>query len=85
MDNAFFGKSTENVRKHHNVDLVCNPVKLKKLLTKPQLEQFVISNEEPVLVERIRAKVTLDKPIYIGFVVFEIWKLLLFDFIIMCR
>jgi hypothetical protein len=63
MVNAFFGKSMENVRKCRKVDLVSNAVKLKKLLAKQQLEQFVIVNEEVVMVERIRAKVTLNKPI----------------------
>jgi hypothetical protein len=60
MVNAFFGKSMENVRKRRKVDLVSDAVKLKKLLAKQQLEQFVIVNEEVVMVERIRAKVTLN-------------------------
>jgi hypothetical protein len=42
-------------------------VKLKKLLAKQQVQQFVIVNEEVVMVEQIRAKVTQNKPIYIGF------------------
>jgi hypothetical protein len=53
----------ENVRKRRKVDLVSDTVKLKKLLAKRQLEQFVIMNEEVVLVDRIRDKVTLNKPI----------------------
>jgi hypothetical protein len=80
MVNAFFGKSMENVRKRRKVDLVSDAVKLKKLLAKQQLEQFVIVNEEVVMVERIRAKVTLNKPIYIGFTVLDVSKLLMFDF-----
>ena len=58
-----FGKSMENVRKRRIIELVCDSVKLKKLLTKPQLEQFIIVNEDTVLVDRIRTKVTLNKPI----------------------
>jgi hypothetical protein len=80
MVNTFFGKSTENVRKRRKVDLVSDAVKLKKLLSKQQLEQFNIVNEEVVMVERIRAKVTLNKPIYIGFTVLDVSKLLMFDF-----
>jgi hypothetical protein len=80
MVNAFFGKSMENVRKRRKVDLVSDAGKLKKLLAKQQLQQFVIVNEEVVMVERIRAKVTLNKPIYIGFTVLDVSKLLMFDF-----
>jgi hypothetical protein len=50
------------------------------LLAKQQLEQFVIVNEGVTMVERIRVKVTLNKPIYIGFTVLNVLKLLMFDF-----
>jgi hypothetical protein len=40
----------------------------------------VIVNDEAVLVDRIRAKVTLNKPIYVGFTVLDVSKLLMFDF-----
>jgi hypothetical protein len=80
MVNAFFGKSRENVRNRRKVDLVSDVVKLKKLLAKQQLEQFVFVNEEVVMVDQIRAKVTLNKPIYIGFTVLDVSKLLMFDF-----
>jgi hypothetical protein len=82
--NSFFGKSKENVRKRRKVDLVSDAIKLKKLLAKQQLEQFVIVNEEvvmvDVMVDRIRAKVTLNKPICIGFTVLDVSKVLMFNF-----
>jgi hypothetical protein len=53
---------------------------LKKLLAKQQLEQFVIVNEEVVMMEQIRAKVRLNKPVNIGFTVLDVSKLLMFDF-----
>jgi hypothetical protein len=59
---------------------VSDAIKLKKLLAKQRLEQFVIVNEEVVKVDRIRAKVTLEKPIYFGFTVLNVSKLLMFDF-----
>jgi hypothetical protein len=80
VNNAFFGKSMENVRKRRNVQLVDDEAKLKKLLAQPQLEQFLIVNEEMVVVDRVRSKVKLNKPIYIGFSVLEISKVLIFDF-----
>jgi hypothetical protein len=80
MNNAVFGKSMENVRKRRNIQLVCDSTKLKKLLAKPQLEQFIIVNEDTVLIDRICKKVTLNKPIYVGFAVLDLSKLLMFDF-----
>jgi hypothetical protein len=80
MNNACFGKSMENVRKRKKVDLVCDPSKLKKLLAKPQLQQFIIVNEDLVVVDRDRKDVLLNKPIYVGFTVLDVSKLLIFDF-----
>jgi hypothetical protein len=80
VNNAFFGKCMENVRKRRNVQLVDDDAKLKKLLPQPQLEQFLIVNEDMVVVDRVRFKVKLNKPIYIGFSVLEISNVLIFDF-----
>jgi len=74
-NSATFGKTTENVRNRTNIQLVCDPRKVKKLISKPQLEQFRIINEETALIERVRAKVTLDKPVYCGFTILELSKL----------
>jgi hypothetical protein len=80
MLNAIFGKNMENVRRSRKVGLMSDTVKLKKFLAKQQLDQFVIVNEEVVMVDQICAKVTLNKPIYNGFTVLEVSKLLIFDF-----
>jgi hypothetical protein len=70
----------ENVRKRKKVDFVCDPSNLKKLLAKPQLQQFIIINEDLVVVDRDRKDVLLNKPIYVGFTVLGVSKLLIFDF-----
>jgi hypothetical protein len=80
MNNACFGKSMENVRNRRKVDIVENSTKLKKLLAKPQTEQFLIVNEDMVLVDGIKKEVLLNKPIYVGFTVLDVSKLLIFDF-----
>jgi hypothetical protein len=80
MNNACFGKSMENVSKRKKVDLVCDPSKLKKILAKPQLLQFIVVNEDLVVVNRDRKDVSLNKPIYVGFTVLDVSKLLMSDF-----
>jgi hypothetical protein len=80
MVNAIFGKSMENVRAHTTVNLVSDPIKFLKMVSKPQIKQFSIVNEDTVLVERMKAVVTLNKPIYTGFCVLDLSKLLMYNF-----
>ena len=77
--NSLFGKTMEQVRNRRNIQLVCDPNKVKKLTSKPQLEQFRIINDDTALIDRVRAKVTLDKPIYCGFAILELSKLPMFE------
>jgi hypothetical protein len=80
MNNSVFGKTMENVRKRKNVQLVCDPKKLKKIISKPQLDSFKIINENTVLVNRVKSVVTLNKPCYAGFTVLDSSKRLMFEF-----
>jgi hypothetical protein len=80
MNNACFGKSIENVRNRRTIEIVINPTKLNKLITKPQTEQFLIINVDIVLVDRMKKEVLLKKPIYVGFTVLDVSKLLIFDY-----
>jgi hypothetical protein len=80
MNNAVFGKTMENVRKRKNIDLVFDEVKCLKLLAKPQFESAKIINENLVLVDRIKKRVILDKPMYAGYCILELSKHLMFDF-----
>ena len=52
-NNSMFGKTMENVRRRKKVKLVCDKLKAKKLIAKPQLEQFRVVNEDTVLIDRI--------------------------------
>jgi len=78
--NGTFGKTMECVRNRGNIQLVSNPTKVKKLIAKPQLEQFRIINDETVLIDRDRSKLTLNKPIYCGFAILELSKLHMYMF-----
>jgi hypothetical protein len=78
--NSIFGKSMENIRNRKHVQLVSNPFKIKQLISKPQLEQFRIVNDDTVLIDRVRNKVVLNKPIYCGFAILELSKLLMYRF-----
>ena len=79
INNSTFGKTMENVRLRKKVELVMDKLKVKKLIAKPQLEQFRIINDEVVLIDRIRSEVILDKPIYAGFSILELSKVLMYE------
>jgi hypothetical protein len=57
---------------------VSDPNKLKKLIAKSQTEQFLIINED--MDDRMKKEVLLNKPIYVGFTILGISKLLIFDY-----
>jgi len=74
------GKSFENVRRRGSFHLVCSTKKCERLAAKPTFKRFVIINPDLALVEMLRTKVTLDKPIYTGYSVLEMSKWLMYDF-----
>ena len=80
MNNSFFGKTCEDVRKYKNVKIILDEKKAKRLISKPTLEQCKIYEENLVAVQLKRNKVTLNKPRYIGMSVLEISKILMYDF-----
>lgn len=78
--NAMFGKTMEDKRKRRNIELVNTVDKLEKLTAKPTFKSFTIFTENLVSIENYRATITLDKPIYIGFTVLELSKILMYRF-----
>ena len=80
LNNAFFGKTMENVRRRVKIVLVNNEKSHAWQTSKPQFKRFQIFNEELVGVELSQTNITLDKPIYVGFTVLELSKLLMYKF-----
>ena len=80
MNNAFFGKTMENVRKRRNITLVNSPEKLRKLVAQPTFQSTTAFHEELSAVERMKTKVVMNKPIYIGLCVLELSKWLMYNF-----
>lgn len=80
MNNSCYGKTMEDVRNRKIIQLISDPKKFTKIVAKPQLESFRILNEDTMLVDRIKTTVVLDKPIYAGFVILELSKLVMYKF-----
>ena len=56
----------ENIRKRRHINIVSSPEKLRKLVAHPTFKCVTAFNENLSAVERFKAKVMLNKPIYIG-------------------
>ena len=80
MVNSVFGKTMENLRNRMNVELVNTEERLKKLCAKPTFKTFKIFNENLTAVHMAKIKLVLNKPIYVGFVVLDNSKILMYDY-----
>ncbi|CAG2255218.1 unnamed protein product [Mytilus edulis] len=80
MCNSVFGKTMENLRNRVNIKLVNNESSLKKCVSRPSFERFQIFNEDLVGVENKHINLLLNKPVYVGSVILELSKIIMYDF-----
>ena len=80
MNNAVFGKTMENVRKHRDIKLVTTDKKRSKLVSEPNYHTMNYISEGLSIIEIRRTKVKMNKPIYLGLSILEISKLLIYEF-----
>ncbi|XP_041371540.1 uncharacterized protein LOC121385070 [Gigantopelta aegis] len=80
MNNSCFGRSMMNVRKHVNVELVNSKKRLKKLCAKPTFEGFKIFNPDLAAVHLKKATIVLNQPIYAGFSILDMSKIVMYEF-----
>ena len=80
MNNAVFGKTMENVRKHRYIRLVKTDNRRNKYVSDPIYHTMNCISENIAIIEMKRTKVKMNKPIYLGLSVLEISKLLMYEF-----
>ena len=80
MNNAVFGKTIENVRKHRDIKLVKTDRKRSKLVSEPNYHTMNYISEDLSIIEMKRMKVKMNKPIYLGLSILDISKILMYDF-----
>ena len=80
MNNAVFGKTMENMRKRINVELVVSERILKKRVAQPSFKRAKRFNDNLVGVHRKLITLKLCRPIYVGFSVLDLSKLLMYRF-----
>ena len=80
MNNAVFGKTMENIRKHRNIKLVTTDKKRSKLVSEPNYHTINLISEDLSITEMKKTKVKMNKPIYLGLSILEISKILMHEF-----
>lgn len=86
MNNSVFGKTMENVKKRVNVKLVTtwdrdgrrNGANI--LISKPNFHSLSIFTENFVAIQLKKSKICYNKPIYVGFTVLDLSKIVMYDF-----
>ena len=80
MNNAVFGKTMENVRKHRDIKLVKTDHKKNKSVSEPNYHTMKLISENLSIIEMKKVKVKMKKPIYLGLSVLEISKTMMYEF-----
>ena len=80
MNNAVFGKTMENVRKHRDIKLVKTDHKRNKLVSEPNYHTMKLISENLSIIEMKKVKVKMNKSIYLGLSILEISKIIMYEF-----
>ena len=80
MNNSTFGKCMENVKRRVKMVLTSNKKKCASLIKRPTFHSMQIFDTNFVGVQYKKARVLLDKPIFIGFTILDLSKMHMFDF-----
>ena len=79
MNNAVFGKTMENIRKHRNIKLVTTDKKRRKLVSEPNYHMINYISEDLSIIEMNKPKVKMNKPIYLRLSILDISKILMYE------
>ena len=80
MNNAVFGKTIENIRKHRDIKLVKTDKKRNKLVSEPNYYTINYISEDLSIIEMNKTKVKMNKPIYLGLSILDISKIFMYEF-----
>ncbi|XP_057656839.1 uncharacterized protein LOC130894211 [Diorhabda carinulata] len=82
-NNAVFGKTMENIRKHRIVKLVKTwngRYDAKNLISSVRFHSRTVFNENLIAVELTKSELVFNKPLYVGMTVLDLSKLCMYQF-----
>ena len=80
MNNAVFGKTMENVKKHRDIRLVTTDKRRNQLMSKPNYCTTEWFSENLLAIEMKKTKVKMNKPVYLCLSILEISKKMMYEF-----
>ena len=80
MNNSVLGRTMENVRKHRDVKLVTTDKRRNQLVSETNYHITKWFSENLLGIEMKKAKVKMNKPVYLGLSILEIRKTLMYEF-----
>ena len=80
MNNAVFGKTMENIRKHRDIKLGTTDKKRSKLVSEPNYHTINLISEDLSIIQMKKTKVKMNKPIYFDLSTLDISKILMYEF-----
>ena len=66
MNNAVFGKTMENIRKHRDIKIVTSDKRRSILVSEPNYHTSKHILEDLMITEMKKVEVKMNKPIYLG-------------------
>ena len=80
MNNSVFGKAVENVRKHRDIKLITTNKERNKLVSEPNYHTAKWFSKNLVAIEMKKTQVKMNKPIYLGFSILDLSKIVMYEF-----
>ena len=77
--NSVYGKTMENVRKRVNVKVIKNEKDYLKVVSRPIFVSQKILDKNLVAIHKMKPVLLLNKPIYVGFSILELSKMIMYD------
>ena len=80
MNNAVFGKTMENVRKHRNIKLLTTERRKNYLLSEPNYPTTKFFSENLLVIEMKKTQILLNKPVYLGLSILCLRKTVIYEY-----
>ncbi|WP_375702764.1 hypothetical protein, partial [Bartonella sp. CL43QHWL] len=80
MNNAFYGKTREDVGNRVGIELVSDGERARSVMANPRFSSICVFDEHNAAISMRKTSMKFNKPIYIGAAVLELSKLLMYEF-----